>query len=238
MVTVMPLDRDRNRFGKGGKGRMQYGNPSVTDAELVELSQGGDETAFGQLVQRHRPRCVHLAAFVLQNEGDAEDQVQIAFLNAYKYLNQFRSDAEFSTWLTRIVINQCRMQMRVRRRDGFVAFEEEYMKQKAAFVARLDAESELTRRELRQVLRREIGLMPELLRNVVILHYVRGLRLIEIAAQLRITVPGAKSRLRRARAELRSRIARHYPEVTHTLLAARSVPALDQMCRGPVERTA
>src|SRR5262245_18816506 len=103
---------------------MEQGSTSLTDAQLVELSRKGNESAFGELVLRHRQKCVHLAGFVLQNDGDAEDQVQIAFLKAYKHLDQFRSDAEFSTWLTRIVINQCRMQMRVRRRAGFVRFEE------------------------------------------------------------------------------------------------------------------
>jgi RNA polymerase sigma-70 factor (ECF subfamily) len=193
---------------------MEYESPNLTDAQLVELSRRGDEAAFGELVQRHRQKCVHLAGFVLRNEGDAEDQVQIAFLRAYKHLDQFRSDAEFSTWLTRIVINQCRMQMRVRRRAGFVALDEGYLKHKAACFARLDAECELTGRELRQVLRREIGLMPQLLRNVVILHYVQGLRLIDVAARLGISVPGAKSRLRLGRIELRSRMARYYRELS------------------------
>src|SRR5262249_20720855 len=113
---------------------MQYESPNVTDAQLVELTRRGDEAAFGELVQRQRQRCVHLATFVLQNQGDAEDQVQIAFLRAYKYLDQFRSEAEFSTWLTRIVINQCRMQMRARCRAGFVHFEDAWLKHRTMFV--------------------------------------------------------------------------------------------------------
>jgi len=187
---------------------------NVTDEQLVELARRGDESAFGELVLRHRQKCVYLASFILRNEGDAEDQVQIAFLKAYKHLDQYHGKAEFSTWLTRIVINQCRIQMRAQRRAEFLRFDEGYLKHNALFPVRRDTERELALQQLRQIVKREIGLMPQLLRNVVILYYIRGLPLGEVAYELGITVPGAKSRLGRARTELRSRMARHYRELT------------------------
>ena len=197
--------------------------PKVTDAQLVELSRAGNEAAFGELVQRHRHKCVHLASFVLQNDSDAEDQVQIAFLKAYRHLDQYHGEAEFSTWLTRIVINQCRMQMRARRRTGFLHFNDGCLKHEPMIMMQPNAESELAFRQLRQILRREMALMPQLFKNVIMLHYVRGLPLVTVAAQLGITVAGAKSRLRRARIELRLRIAKHYDELTHAPAASHSV---------------
>src|SRR5215510_8619442 len=98
--------------------------PELSDPTLVGLARQGDQDAFGELIRRHHRRCVDLATFFLRNRGDAEDEVQNAFMKAYAHLNQYQGDAEFSTWLARIVANQCLMLMRVRRRTHFVYVDE------------------------------------------------------------------------------------------------------------------
>ena len=89
------------------------------DRVLVDLARHGDNDAFGELVRRHHRRCVESRPF-LRNHWDAEDQVQVALLKAHTHLSQYQGEAEFVTWLLRIVINQCLMFMREKRRAQFV----------------------------------------------------------------------------------------------------------------------
>src|ERR1700752_180768 len=90
------------------------------DQRLVEQARQGDQEAFSELSARHRRKCVDLACYFLRSRSDAEDVAQNALLKAYKHLDQYQGDAEFSTWLSRIVANECLMLMRIRRRARFV----------------------------------------------------------------------------------------------------------------------
>src|SRR6516225_6943439 len=83
-----------------------------TDVELVELSRQGDSDAFGELLFRHYHKCANLAGFILRDRAGASDEVQKACWKAFEHLDQYRGKAEFSTWLSRIVVNECRMVLR------------------------------------------------------------------------------------------------------------------------------
>jgi len=185
-----------------------------TDSQLVARSRAGDQEAFGELIQRHCRRCIDLGCFFLRNRVDAEDCVQNALLKAYEHLDQYQGDAEFSTWLGRIVANECLMLMRVRRRARFVYLDEEPSEPKSLPIqlpgTGPDPEGELAYLQLTEVLRCEVKRIPPLLRNVMLLRDIKGLPVRDVADQLGITVSAAKSRLVRARAELRLRMERHY----------------------------
>ena len=185
-----------------------------TDSQLVELSRCGDRTAFGELIQRHWRKCVDLACFFLRNRDDAEDQAQNAVLKAFLHLDQYHGDAEFSTWLARIVANECRMLIRVRRRARLVYLDEAPSEPRSLPIQLAaptpDPEGELAFGQLTEVLKSEVGRVPRLMRNVVLLRDIQGLPLQDVADRLGITVSAAKSRLVRARAELRNRVFRHY----------------------------
>jgi RNA polymerase sigma-70 factor (ECF subfamily) len=182
------------------------------DAELVSLSRNGDGKAFSILVDRHRRACVNYAASILRDRSDAEDEVQEAFCKAFEHLEQYRGGGQFLTWLLRIVTNQCLMLIRARRHVQFLYLDAESdretssPKELRANVA--DPEQELEHDELRDVLQREIGRIPPLLKNVLLLRDVQELPMLDVAARLKITVPAAKSRLLRARTELRDRMLR------------------------------
>ncbi len=186
----------------------------LTDPQLVDLARGGDQDAFGELVRRHWRKCVDLACFFLRNRGDGEDQAQNAMLKAYEHLDQFQGEAEFSSWLARIVANQCLMLMRVRRRARFVYLDEMPSEPKAVPVQLAstgpDPEGEFGYEQMTQVLESEVRRIPVLLRNVMLLRDIQGLPIRDVADQLGVTVSAAKSRLIRARAELRHRMTRHY----------------------------
>ena len=183
------------------------------DADLVESAKRGDKQAFGELVKRHHHWCVGLASGILRDRGDAEDEAQNAYWSAFQHLDQYQGDAEFSTWLARIVVNQCLMFVRARRRARFLHLDAGipgYPSGSIDLPSRwLDPEGELGGRQVREVLEQEIRRIPALLRNVVLLHDVEELPIAEVANRLGITVSAAKSRLLRARIELRQRVLRH-----------------------------
>ena len=183
-----------------------------SDAELVSQARGGDDKAFGVLVDRHRRTCVNFAASILRDRSDAEDEVQEAFCKAFEHLEQYRGGGQFLTWLLRIVTNQCLMLIRARRHVQFLYLDAESDREmsspKELRGLLADPEQELVHDELCEVLQQEIRRIPPLLKNVLLLRDVQELPMLDVAARLRITVPAAKSRLLRARTELRDRMHR------------------------------
>ena len=184
-----------------------------SDMELVNLAKDGSQQAFGELIKRHHRKCVRLATCILRNREEAEDEVQNACWKAFEHLGQFHGEADFATWLSRIVVNQCLMFMRTNRRVHFLRLDAGIPGYQSGSIdlpsRRLDPEGELGRRQVEEVLASEIRRIPALLRNVVRLRDVDELPIEEVASRLGITVPAAKSRLLRARLELRQRVLRH-----------------------------
>ena len=200
------------------------------DLQLVNLSKHGDREAFGELIHRHRRRCVNLAASILRNRGEAEEETQNACWKAFEHIDQFHGEAEFSTWLMRIVENQCLMLIRQRRRVQFVQLDDgdsEGGNRPIQLPAPdPDPEGDFGKREVLEVLQTEIRRIPPLLRKVILLRDVEELPMQDLAAQLGITVPAAKSRLLRARAELRQRMLRHCTRTgSWTLMTCVAAPA-------------
>lgn len=95
-------------------------NQERADGDLVGLARQGDKQAFGELIKRHHHWCVGIAAGILRDRGEAEDQAQNAYWNAFQHLDQFQGESEFSTWLARIVVNQCLMFIRGARRMRYL----------------------------------------------------------------------------------------------------------------------
>lgn len=180
------------------------------DDQLVTRSQAGDQVAFAELVRR--PGCMKLALSILRDRSDAEDEVQNALWKAYEHIGQFQQDAKFSTWLTRIVVNQCLMRLGQTRRARFCYIDEtlgeDAMTRELADL-QPSPEVAATESELGQVLQTEVHRIPPLLRNVFVLRDVEDLPMPEVAQRLGISVAAAKSRLLRARMELRQRLEKY-----------------------------
>jgi RNA polymerase sigma-70 factor (ECF subfamily) len=198
----------------GGQGACQAtaeDAPAPTEEELVQRARGGDAKAFGQLVQRHQNPCLKRAMLMIRNRSDAEDEVQNAFWKAFQRLEQFRGEGTFAAWLSRIVENQCLMRIREERNSRFVYLDESNGSNVGIeLVGQMtDPEDQLGWEEMVILLRREISRIPPLLRNVMLLRDVEQLSMPDVAARLGVSVPAAKSRLMRARTELRARIGKH-----------------------------
>ncbi len=196
----------------------------VADDALVVLSQQGDGLAFSELIQRHQSSCAKLAYSILREKQDAEDEVQNALWKAFEHIGQFQRDAKFSTWLTRIVVNQCLMRLRQARRARFVYIDDVMIGEEPGTLELRDTrkgpDHELGRQEVAEVLQHEIRRIPPLLRTVFVLRDVQELPMPEVARELGISVAAAKSRLLRARAELRARMTKHLGRLGPVTLTA------------------
>lgn len=185
----------------------------VADEELVAQAQQGDNTAFAELVRRHQPSCFKQALSILRDRSDAEDEVQNALWKAFEHIGQFNQESKFSTWLTRIVVNQCLMRLRKMKRARLV-YLEDAVQGEDQMALDLPEQSDtpeeaLGKIEVGHVLRGEISRIPPLLRHVFLLRDVQQLPMADVAERLGISIAAAKSRLLRARLELRTRLERH-----------------------------
>jgi RNA polymerase sigma-70 factor (ECF subfamily) len=195
-----------------------------SDDRLVEMAQAGDDESFSELTRRHRTSCTKLALSILRDRQDAEDEVQNAMWKAFEHLGQFHRDAKFSTWLNRIVVNQCLMRLRQSRRAKFVYMDDTKVGDDALTLelpdTRKSQEKELGQSEVAAILNKEISRIPPLLRNAFLLRDIQQLSMPDVAAELGISVAAAKSRLLRARLELRQRMEKHFGRVGPATLLA------------------
>ena len=196
---------------------------NCADDELVRRAQASDDVAFAELMRRTSPTSMKLAVSILRDRQEAEDQVQNSYMNAWRHVGQFQREAKFSTWISRIVVNQCLMQLRKLRHLNAVSMVQEGLDGESREMEvtdhRQSPEDGLAGKELAQVLTKEIQRLPPLLRSVLLLRDVDQLSTAEVATQLGLTPSAVKSRLLRARAELRTRLEKYRGRgewVTHT----------------------
>ncbi len=196
---------------------------NACEQDLVRRAQQGDHDAFTELLRQNQNACRKLAVSILRDASAAEDEVQSAYTKAYQHLGNFHQESKFSTWLSRIVANQCLMRLRNLRRSRLFYMDDTPTEEGGVYElpARTpNPEQQLGHREVAKILEEEVRRIPPLLRNVFLLREIEELPIQDVANRLGISVPAAKSRLLRARAELRQRIERHQGRMgLHTLTA-------------------
>jgi len=167
---------------------------------------------FERLMRRYNQRLFRVARAILKDDADAEDALQDAYVQAYRKIDTFRGDAEISTWLTRIVINQALMRVRSRTRDrNVVSFTQHGEVARELEVADAKAESPsdaALRGEVRKVIERRIDELPEAFRTVFVMREVEEMTARETADALDIPEATVRTRLFRARALLREALDR------------------------------
>lgn len=183
------------------------------DLDLVYAARSGDLSAFEQLVGRYDCKLFRIAQHVTNNREDSQDAVQESFMKALQHLEEFREQSQFSTWLFRITVNQSLMKLRKRRRpalscdQGFQAEEDILPREIADWAPNPE---ELCRAsELRNILVGAIEKLHPTLRTVFVLREVEELSISQTAMALDLSVPAVKTRLFRARLQLRELLSDH-----------------------------
>jgi RNA polymerase sigma-70 factor, ECF subfamily len=175
----------------------------LSDEEVVSQVLAGQTALFEVLMRRHNERVYRAARAIVRDEREAEDVMQQAYVNAYAHLRQFHGDARFSTWLTRIAVNEALS--RLRRRGKYTPFDDETSNLESFMppIAPENPERQAFTGELRALLEWAIDGLPDGAREVFVLREVEGLSTAEAAESLGVSEDVVKTRLSRARASLR-----------------------------------
>jgi len=183
------------------------------EAALIARVLSGESKAFYELVRPYE-RSIYTAAYsILGNEADAEEVSQEAVLKAYKHLARFRAESKFSTWIVQITINEARMKLRKDRRKLYESLDETREDQEGDYFPKDYADwrpipsEALEQKELRQALARALASLSPIYREVFVLRDVQKLSIAETAKMLGISEASVKTRLLRARLQMRDALA-------------------------------
>jgi len=174
---------------------------ALSDEQIVAQVTNGQTALFEVLMRRHNERIYRAARAIVRDDREAEDVMQQAYVNAYSHLRQFDRRAKFSTWLTRIAINEALA--RTRRRDRYEPFDEEAAGDTMMTRQQADPERQAFARELGTLLEGAVDALPDGARETFMLREVEGLSTAETAESLGVSEDVVKTRLSRARATLR-----------------------------------
>ena len=188
---------------------------NMDELALVEAAKKGDIAAFEELVKRYDRNVFRIAQHITQNREDAEDVVQDAFLKAYGNLAQFQGQSKFYTWLVRIAVNEALMKLRRRRPERTVSLDQDVETDEDTIPREVadwspNPEQQYNQAELRDLLQKTIQGLPAGFRTVFVLRDVEGLSTEETAEALGLSIPAVKSRLLRARLQLRERLNKYF----------------------------
>ena len=189
---------------------------ATQDAEVIQAVLAGDVDRYAELVDRYQRPALALAFSLLGNYEDAKDVSQEAFLSAYRALARFRGQARFSTWLFRIIVNECKDTFKQRARRPMavasVGPSEAFSEDETSLFVDVDdpaagPRERLAQRELAGRLADAIGTLPMKQRTAFALHHLNGLPIEEVATVMGCRVGTVKSHLFRAMEHLRVQLA-------------------------------
>ena len=189
----------------------------LPDNELVGLFLEGDRRAFEALVLRHQNRVFGFCVRLLGSKSLAEEAAQEVLVKVFKNLHRFRGESKFTTWMYRVTLNHCRNVQAYRARrhekrhdslDATTEDDEGSTRKKELADNRPDAEDELLKSEQLRLLQEELSKLDPIWKEILILRDVEGLSYEEIGQMLELAAGTVKSRIHRARGELKARMKR------------------------------
>jgi RNA polymerase sigma-70 factor (ECF subfamily) len=185
------------------------------ETPLVERARTGDAAAFTELVNRYERKIFRLAKHITQNDEDAEDVLQETFLKAYSHLDTFQGQSKFYTWIVRIAVNEALMKLRKRKSSKTVSLDEPTDTGEETMVREIavwdeDPEQKYSQSELREILDKAVESLKPAFRTVFVLRDIEELSTEETASALDISIPAVKSRLLRARLQLREKLTKFF----------------------------
>ena len=179
----------------------------MSEREAIRRAQDGDSAGLGRLYELHRFRIYSWCLHYTSDTFDAEDLTQDVFIRVFSKIGTFRGDAQFTSWLYKVVLNFVRLRARQRRRDD--RFVLRHVSDEALHSVRARNSNPMQSAALKQAL----SSLTSLRRNTVLLHDVEGFTHNEIAWRTRATVVASKSRLHRAHVALRDILSRNGREI-------------------------
>ena len=181
----------------------------INEEELIKQILSGDKDKYAILMRKYNQRLYRVGKGYFRDDAEVEDIMQEAYIKGYLNLGKFEGRSQFSTWITRILVNECLQRIRKMKRLTLEADDEnnEYMN----FTDKSNPEYESLNRELKLQLELNIGKLPEKYRVIFIMREVEKLNVTETARILDISESNVKARLSRAKDQLRNSLMEIYP---------------------------
>lgn len=208
--------------------------PTLSDEEVVERVLAGDTSLFEILMRRYNQRLFRVARAILADDTEAEDVMQEAYVRAFRELANFRGEARFATWLTRIACHEALARARKRRRmvpigEGGGGEPPDPPSKTAG------PERQMENRELQDVLRDAVEILPDPLRTVFCLREIEGLSTEQTADALDLSLENVRVRLHRAKRSLRDTLDQKIGREVRRLYLFEA-PRCDKMVAGVFAR--
>jgi len=172
----------------------------LTDEDIISEVKKGNSRYFAEIVKRYNQKLYRIAISYGVYDDDCEEVLQQAYISAYEKINQFRGDAKFSTWLIRILINEC-LQLK-RKKQGYKNVSDEDLVTIPSG-NHLNPENRYMEKERKEILEKAIQRLPEKYKSVYMLKEVEGMRIEETSEALSISKVNVKVRLHRAKSMLK-----------------------------------
>lgn len=181
----------------------------MSDEEVIKRVLAGDVDQYELIMRRHNQRLYRAARAILRDDSEAEDVTQEAYVRAFEHLSQFNGSAKFSTWLTRIAVNEALARRAKAERYRQPASVEDHERDFMELVAsrELNPEQYVSNVELHELIEAAINKLPAAYREAFILRKVEGMDVAATAYVLQISTKNVKVRLHRARLRLQESLA-------------------------------
>ena len=196
-------------------GKMTIGEPLtgeiISDEEIITRILQGEKDLYALIVRRYNQRLYRIGISIINDEREVEDIMQVTYINAYENLGKFAFKASFSTWLTRILINESLL--RLRKREQSIIMNEGSMENTIQLQSTQEPRTPATtviNAELRDILDHAIRDLPEIYRSVFVMREIENMNIAETKACLFISEENVKVRLNRAKAMLRASLKTYY----------------------------
>lgn len=183
---------------------------AVSDSDLIDEIVEGKKEKYEVLIRKYNQQLYRVAKGILWHEEELEDAMQEAYIKAYKQLSKFEKRSTFSTWITRILINECLMRKRANK-DKLHQGLDDQSRRFEPHAHELNPEKKMVNKELKVLLEGAIARLPEKYRIVFIMREVENMSVVETTKALQITETNVKARLSRAKEMLRDNLVSGYP---------------------------
>ena len=182
-----------------------------TDDEIIARIIAGDKRLYAHLIKKYNARLYRVAIAIVNDDTEVEDIMQAAYLKAYEHLGQFAFRSAFSTWLTRILVNECLLRMKLKKRMALV--DEAVLDHKSARTyspSMTTPSDKMINTELKNILETSIRNLPEKYRVVFVMREIEGLSVAETQECLQLSEANVKVRLNRAKILLKDSLSAYY----------------------------
>ena len=191
--------------------RETFVTDTISDHEIITRILHGEKNLYSLIVRRYNQRLYRVAMSIINDDAEVEDVMQVAYINAYENLGKFAFKASFSTWLTRILINESLL--RLKKRGKSINMNDDTMDKEIYQQHKIEVQTPVAKMlnsELKFALEEAIRQLPEKYRAVFIMREIEDMNVAETQACLDISEANVKVRLNRAKALLKESLSGFY----------------------------